>query len=262
MKESVEKVKKVVLLVIIVTSTLMLSGCVEEVELDEKLIVALVGIDMVDTDKYRITMGLINTRSIEEKEARGVEFYSVEGYSIFEAVRSSILKLGKQPQWPYIKVIVFGPAFSEKEIVPVLDFFNRNNEVQPNPYITFSNVLAEEIVKLETKIANIPAVVVEGQFRLQNLVGYAPEIQLHQFTEMMLTPEKVGYAEIIKKEKVEDTYAPKIEGTAVIKEGKWIGDLSRVETRGLKWVRKEVEGGIIVILLCRKCLLKCYFIEE
>lgn len=125
---------------------LLLSGCVEEVELEEKVIVSMVGIDQTENGLYTVTMGLIDTRLIEEKEEKGIRVYSVEGESIFEAVRSSILKIGRQPQWPYIQVIVFGPAFIEEDVVPVLDFFNRNNEVQPNPYITFSHVLAKEII--------------------------------------------------------------------------------------------------------------------
>ena len=226
---------------------IFLSGCVEEVELDEKVIVAMVGVDRTEEGILKITMGLINTRSIEEKEEAAIEVYSTEGDSIFEAVRTSILKLGRQPQWPYIKVLIFGPAFSEVDIVPVMDFFNRNNEVQPNPYITFSHVPAEEIVKLNTELANVPAVVVEGQFKHQNLVGYTPNIELHQFTEMMLTHEKVGFASIIEKVKENEDFIPVVEGTAVIKEGKWIGDLTNIETRGLLWVREEVQGGIIVI---------------
>jgi spore germination protein KC len=249
-KESVAKnrqFKRGLSIIFLLSTIFLLSGCIEDVELDEKVIVALVGVDKTDQGTFRVTMGLINTRSIEEKEPHGIEVYSSEGDSIFEAVRTSILKLGRQPQWPYIKVLIFGPAFSEEDIVPVLDFFNRNNEVQPNPYISFSHLKAEEMIKLQTVLGNVPAVIVESQFKHQNLVGYAPEIELYEFVEMMLTPEKVGFAALIVKDKGEKQFSPKIEGTAVIKEGNWIGDLTNIETRGLLWVRDEVRGGIIVI---------------
>ncbi|PHJ37625.1 hypothetical protein P378_14870 [Desulforamulus profundi] len=38
-----------------------------------------------------------------------------------------------------------------------------------------------------------------------------------------------------------------VEGMAVIKGGKWVGELNSKETRGVLWVRGEVEGGILVI---------------
>lgn len=239
--------KKIVTFALILINIFVLTGCVEEVELDEKVIIAMVGIDKSEQGKMKVSMGLIDTRLIEEKKEEGVRVYTIESDSIFEAARESILKLGRQPQWPYIKVLVFGPAFKETDIVPVLDFFNRNNEVQPNPKITFSHIPAEEIVKLNTDLANIPAVIVEGQFKHQNLVGLAPDIALHQFTEMMLTPDKNGFAALIEKGEGEDNFIPQIGGTAVINAGKWIGDLTKSETRGLLWVREEVEGGIIVI---------------
>jgi spore germination protein KC len=225
----------------------LLSGCVEEIELNRKVIVVMVGVDRTENDQYKITMGLIDTRLIEEKKPSGVHVYTIEGDTLFEAVRSSIMVLGKQPQWPYIKVIVLGPSFKKNDVVPVLDFFNRNNEIQPNPFITFSHSLAEDIVKLHVDLENIPGVIVEEQILLQDLVAYTPQIQLPEFIEMMLTPDKVGIASIVMSVKENEKMVPKVEGTAVIQEGKWIGDLSNIETRGVLWVREEVLGGIIVI---------------
>ncbi|UTW69396.1 hypothetical protein KHA80_21580 [Anaerobacillus sp. HL2] len=62
----------------------------------------------------------------------------------------------------------------------------------------FSHIKAEDIRSFSTELMNIPAVIVESQFIHQNLVGRAPNIELHEFTEMMLTPSKTGFAAIIQ----------------------------------------------------------------
>ncbi|OIJ11206.1 hypothetical protein BKP37_16270 [Anaerobacillus alkalilacustris] len=222
-----------------------INGCYGITELDDRVIVSLVGLDQLENGNVEVTMGLIDTRLIELQEAESLHVYTFEGETIFDAVRMAILEIGKQPMWPYIKAVVFGPSFKENDVKPYLDFFNRNNEVQPNHFIVFSDKPAREIVEIRSDLANIPAVTVEQQIEHQALVSYSPEVRLHHFTEMMFSQGQVGYASIIKRE--EDENVHKIEGTALIKEGKWIGTLNRMETRGALWVQGAVKGGITVV---------------
>ena len=246
MKGSEEKNNKVLIYLSCFLLIFLLSGC-SRVELANKLIIAGVGIDKTDDNKVRFTMGLINTTSNPERQAIGVNVYSFEGETIYDAIRNSIVELGKQPIWPYIKIIVIGPSVSKDDISPYLDFFNRNNEVQPNPYIVFSEVEAEKIVQAKVDFSKIPAAIIEEQLNQQMLVSHVPMIKLHQFTEMMLTPDRIGFAAIILNKKKGSKEIPKVKNTAVIKDAKWIGTLNSSETRGLLWVRKEVRGGILVI---------------
>lgn len=225
---------------------IFLSGCSIQ-ELNQRIIVASVGIDKTEDNKIRLTMGLIDPRAVELKDPLGVRVYSFEGETIFDANRRSITETGKHPMWPYIKIIIFGPSVSKEDIVPCLDFFNRNNEVQPNPFIVFSEDPAEDIVHTAVDFGNIPAVIMEQQLKHQIFVSYEPSIILHQFTEMMLTPERKGFAPIIKKYQKEDKNIPTMQGLAIIKGAKWIGKFNSKETRGLLWVREEVEGGILSI---------------
>lgn len=224
----------------------VLAGCSMQ-ELDNKLILASIGIDKTNDNKIKLTMGLIDTRPTEQQEAKGVHIYSCVGETIYDAARNAITKLGKQPIWPYIKIIVFGPSISKDDIFPYLDFFNRNNEVQPDPYIVFSEEEAEKYVHLKVDFSAIPAVIMEQQLDQQNLVSYVPTVKLHQLTEMMLTQDKIGYCPIIRSKKEGSKEIPKILHTAVIKDAKWIGKLNKQESRGLLWVKNEVKGGILVI---------------
>lgn len=216
-------------------------------ELDERLILSSLGVDRTEDNKVKITVSLIDTRSVDQQEAKGVKIYSSVGDTVFDAVRSTIIKLGKQPIWPYIKIVVLGPTVTKENILPFLDFLNRNNEVQPNPYVLISKVEAANIIKAKPDFTTVPSTVIEKQLSQQKNVSYIPAIRLHQFTEMMLSHDRVGYAAIIETIKKDKKRIPFAKSTAIIKNGKWIGALNKYETRGLLWIKEEVKGGILVI---------------
>lgn len=234
------------LLLGLVTGLWLLGGC-NTAELNERTLVSMIGIDRHGEEGVKITVGLIST-SQGEKGSVGTEnmtIYSSEGATIYDAIRKLVLKIGNQPLWPYIKIIVYGPSISKKDVIPILDYFNRNNEIQPNPYIVFSRTAAEDIVRTKTDLSKIPTIIVEREIERQDLLSFAPQVELYQFTEMMFSPEKVGYAALIEKEWSDDKHILKVEGMAVLKGARWIGELNRYETRGVLWVNRKVNGGII-----------------
>lgn len=247
MKEVEEKNNHYIPLILLFISVVfLLTGCIRG-ELDERVILSAIGIDQTEDNKVKLTLALIDTRATDTQDAKGVHIYTSVGDTIFDAVRATIVKVGKQPIWPYIKIVVLGPSITETDILPYLDFLNRNNEVQPNPYILISKKDAADIIKAKVDFATIPAVIIEKMLGQQGAVAYTPALKLHQFTEMMLSPEQVGYLAIIDTIKKGKKEMPKIKNTAVIKDAKWIGELNTKETRGLLWVRDEVQGGILVI---------------
>lgn len=247
MKEVEEKNKHPILLFFILLAIVsLLTGCIRG-ELDEMVILSAIGIDQTENDKVKLTLALIDTRPTDQQEAKGIHVYTSEGDTIFDAARALIDKVGKQPIWPYIKIVVLGQSVTKTNILPYLDFLNRNNAVQPNPYILLAKKDAGDIIKAKVDFSSIPAVIIEKMLEQQGEVAFTPAIKLHQFTEMMLSPEQLGYSAIIdtvKKGKIE---MPKIKNTAVIKEAKWVGVLNVQETRGLLWLKNEVKGGILVI---------------
>nr|WP_318507178.1 Ger(x)C family spore germination protein [Bacillus sp. T3] len=247
MKDVEEKNKHPILLFcILLTIVFLLSGCNRE-ELDGMVILSAIGIDQIENDKVKLTLALIDTRPTEQQEAKGIHVYTSEGDTIFDAARALIDKVGKQPIWPYIKIVVLGQSVTKTNILPYLDFLNRNNAVQPNPYILLSKKDASDIIKAKVDFSSIPAVIIEKMLEQQGEVAFTPAIKLHQFTEMMLSPKRVGYLAIIDTVKKGKEEMPKIKNTGVIKDAKWVGNLNTQETRGLLWLKDEVKGGILVI---------------
>lgn len=226
------------------------SGCMAP-ELNERALVSMVGIDRRDDGLFRVTLGLIGTRKQANKDQERTSVFTVEGETLFDAARKFIRVTGNQPLWTYIKVIVIGPSAAEQDLAPIMDFFNRNNEIQPNPFIVYSTVPAEEALHLNTDSPELPALMVEKQIENQTLLSLAPEVTLYEWNEMMLSPERTAFASLMQPVADKDRTLPIIEGMAVFSKGKTVGRLGPKATRGVLWLRREVQGGIVVITVDR-----------
>lgn len=214
------------------------------IELNERTLVSAVGIDRKEDGKLRVTLGLIGTKKEGPDE---LAVYSVDGETLFEASRKFIEVIGNQLMWPYIKLIVIGPSVARYDVMPILDYFNRNNEIQPNPYVAFSKGPAEEILKLKPDLPQLPTLIMEQQLKNQTLLATAPQTQLYQFNEMLYSPGGYGYAPMISKSTQSGRLIPLVAGMGVLKEGKWAGELDQQQARGVLWAHGDVRGGILVV---------------
>ncbi len=222
------------------------AGCMPT-ELNERSLVSMVGIDANKDNTLRLTLGIIGTQ--DKNQADAITVYSVNGETLFDAARKFIQVVGNQPLWPYIKVIVLGPSVSKQDIIPVLDYFNRNNEIQPNPFVVLSMIPAEEIVRVQTVLPALNTVVVEQQLVNQSKLSLAPKVHLYQLNEMMVSPGSTGYTALIRKKSQNEGAYSQVSGLAVIKHGRWIGELDERQTRGVLWVQHQVKGGILNVPL-------------
>lgn len=222
------------------------SGCMAT-ELNERSIVSMVGIDREDNGDYTVTLGLIGSKKQGVQEQETVSIHAVQGETLYEAARKFILRTGNQLLWTYIKVIVLGPSTADTDMTILMDFFNRNNEIQPNPYIVYAQVPARDIMKMNMDAPTLPTHILERQIKNQSLLSTAPEVTLYQWNEMLLSSEKAAYASVVRTVRHEGNQIPAVEGMAVFRNGVKKGELGARETRGVLWVRHEVRGGILVI---------------
>lgn len=183
-RENAEKnriITRGLLLIFTLIVLFSLSGCWGLMELDKRVLVSMVAIDRDEDGKIKLSVGLIDPRKVENKESTAIIIYTGTGETLHEASRNFISLTGKLLMWPYIKMIIIGPTIAKDDILSFLDYFNRKNEIQPNPYIFISNAPAEEIINLKTGLSNIPSVIVEDQIKNQDFLSYAPQVRLYCF---------------------------------------------------------------------------------
>lgn len=239
---------KGLLIILLFIGLITLAGCWSSRELNEQAFVIGAGIDLDEDGKIKVTVQLIQLKKVKKKEELATLVLASKGETLFEAIRKFIPLTGRKMLWSHLQMIVIGPTIAQKDITPILDFFIRDHEIRPTPSVIFSQVPTEKILTARSPLESITALGITKGLEAQNKsLSFAPRIQLYQFNQMMLSPGKVGYAPMIYRIKKGVHPLALVEGMAVIKGGKWIGELNSKETRGVLWVRGEVEGGILVI---------------
>ncbi|MEH7748364.1 Ger(x)C family spore germination C-terminal domain-containing protein [Neobacillus drentensis] len=118
-----------------------------------------------------------------------------------------------------------------------------------NSFIMFTEGAASEVIK---NIPNLESVSAEETKELAKLsVGL--KVYVRDFLNMLLTDGLEPYAPQYKLTSLEvdtENEAGKIQtinGAAVFKKDKLIGWMDETETRGILWLRNEIEGGVISI---------------
>lgn len=252
--------KKTVLVTLLLCSILLLPGCWNRVEIEERAIVAAIGFDKAAEGKMEVTAQIIKPGEMKPGDGGGggeaVAVYSGTGYDMFDAVRGMAREVGRKLYFPELQVMVIGEDLAREGVGSVMDFTIRDAEPSLRMWILVTRGTAKEV--LETPI---PTEKVWG-FGLRNMIsatrahGRAPAVNVLDFLKAVKSTTACPVATGIElagaeKKPAEEAVAPGkkpvLGGTAVFKDYKMVGRLDETQTRGMLWVNGEVKGGIIVV---------------
>jgi Ger(x)C family germination protein len=128
-----------------------------------------------------------------------------------------------------------------------MDHLLRYQEFRPNMWVLVGRSDAESVVKSpvdhETVAARGLATLVENEVR----AGNARASQLHMLAEEMLDKTRAATTALVGVGSQGPQPGLNVVGTAVVKTGRFIGELDQRSTRGLMWALGEVKGGSITV---------------
>ncbi|MCK4258319.1 MAG: Ger(x)C family spore germination protein [Halanaerobiales bacterium] len=242
-----KKIRKMILFIILFTSIIFLNGCWNYREIDDLAIVLGAAIDINSKDDYIVTVEILNPQT----SGKGTEFvpvlFSIEGKSIFDAIRNFVSRTGKKLYWSHTKVIIICEEVARKGIIPVLDFVHRDGEVRSDMWILISKEkTAKEILKSDIKINNSVSFHLEGILKSQISIMKYPKIELWNFIQRF---SATGISPILPSTNIIDYNGQKLSqvyGTTIFKGDKMIGFLNGIDTRSMLWITEEDIGGILV----------------
>lgn len=255
--------KKLTFLFFLLCVIVLLSGCWDRKDIEERGLVAIMGVDKaVEVGKVEVTVQIIKPGGIQAGQASGgeaeaVAVYSAVGYNLFDAVRNLAKQIGRELYFPEMTVMVLGEELARESIGAVMDFIERYPEPSMRVWILVSKGRAREV--LETPI---PTAKVWG-YGLENLVkttsdhSKAPAVDVLDFQKSIVSNATCPIAtgiEIIKDdykkslpETVDPAKKPILSDTAVFRDYTMIGWLDEKQTRGMLWVQGKVRGGIVIV---------------
>lgn len=241
--------KRILAVFIVFISIFYVSGCWNYRELNEIAIVAGAAIDKGEGEnRYLLTVEVINPQGGRDAKITP-DVMSVEGVTIFDAIRNMIKKMGKRLYWSHCKVFVISEAVAREGIVDVLDMLNRDAEVRADIWLVVSREkMAQEILYGKDKLHSTIAFHINETMRAERSLPSINAVELWQFLKELSEEGISPTLAAATMEKEKDETSPKISGSAVFKKDKMIGWLESKETRSLQFIKGRVSGGYVIAL--------------
>lgn len=236
----------------------IVSGCWDRVEINDLAIVTAAAIDKKDNNQIELSLQVFIPKSMGSgggqggpSQGGGVATTLVRteiGSNISDALSKLQSKIPRKIFWGHCKVIIFGEQLAKEGIQEQLDFLLRDPQPRERANVYVSEGKAKPILESEPPLESYSAKVLKELSELH--IGMLVPLQK---LDEMLTGKPQGAAlpfiKILPPEKGEKNLQgiPYIVGTAVFKKDKMTGTMTEKETRGLLWLRDEMESYTVSI---------------
>lgn len=258
MGKNIHSFLKLITCFILILST---TGCWNSRELDTIAIVVGVGLDKPqENGNIQITAQVVKPESLKSgsgsnKTGGGSDGTSGSSYwnivntdvTTFKAIRGFTHESSRKLFFPHNQLLIFSEDLAKTGIAQYIDFFLRDPEPRMSMYVLVSRGNAEEILNVKPKIGNLPAAYIADLVKAQGATSESLEVDLKDFATKLVSKSTAPVAPIIDIQKTGELESVHMQGLAVFKNGKFVGELNAKETRGLLWVLGKVKSGIILV---------------
>ncbi|MBA9028202.1 MULTISPECIES: Ger(x)C family spore germination protein [Bacillaceae] len=245
--------KNILLLILICGVTLIVSGCWDRVEVNDLAIVTAAAIDKKDDNQIELSLQVFIPKALSGGGSEGgggmsgggavTMVASHKGSNISDALSKLQSEFPRRVFWGHCKVFIFGEKLAKAGIQEHLDFLLRHPQPRERAYVYVSEGKAKPILELLAPLERYSA---EGLRELSDLhIGM--KVTLQDLDEKLIGIVQAAALPIVDihppgkgQEKLQGE--PYIAGTAVFKKDKMIGNLTEKETRGILWIRNEIEA--------------------
>lgn len=238
-------IKTCLLAFVVVFQIVCTTGCWNYREIDTVAIVAGVAVDKGTEDKYMITAEIVQISGGRDSKTSS-KIVSMEGRSIFDAVRNKIALQGKRLYWAHSKLIIISEEIAREGMTKVIDWYIRDSETRADAYVLVSTGnTAKEVLEGETSsIEEVKSFELDRMLENQKSLSKAPVINAWEFSNRLSVDGFSAIAPAVHLKESDGEMIPQIMGTAVFKGDKLIGLLDGHETKEMLFVQNQIKGGV------------------
>lgn len=150
---------KRLLFILIILSTIFLTGCWSSHEVNTLAVAVCIGIDKTENG-YLVTEQVLNPRVMASKKATAespVVIYTAEGNDLAEIIRRFTTQSSRILYNADLRMVVIGEDVAKDGIQNILDYFLRNYEYRTDFYFVIAkNSTANEVLGILTPIESVP----------------------------------------------------------------------------------------------------------
>lgn len=254
-------IKKIIVLILALT-VMLTGGCWDRRELSELAIVLGAGVDRLPGGRIRLTLQLVRPSAFGGGEGGAnvsmnqniAWVVSATGETIADAQRNLALQISRHITWTHNIVLVFGEEAAIYGVRDLTNFFHRQAGPRETMWVMVAEGEAKKVLESHTELEKTSAQ--SMGFLARSRAGFAVEFinfikDLASWgtnpvaTKVRLAPQ--GEPQGPGMEKKQKHQEVVFTGTAVFKDDRLAGWLDKSETRGLLWLRGEMERGVITV---------------
>ena len=262
-----KKFKNKLALLLLLSCLIYANGCWDAKDLANLAIVSAVAVDLDEKQpgQVLITIQIIKPGEVKSgagssesesgKPATGQRppylMVSSSGKTVAEAFRNFAGQINRELYLSHNQFIVISKDVAQKGMLPVLDYFIRTRQTRETNWVLISDGKASDIIATSSGLEKIPANEITRLIINHDLASQASAITLDEFARKSLSKASSICASLVRLSDASGKKEIQLTGAAVIKAGKFIGELDQTETRGLLWVTNKVKRGNITVTSSR-----------
>lgn len=232
--------KKIILVSIF--CTVLLTGCYDSKEMDERNFVISVGIDKGDNEKIEVALGIAKPIS-KSKSSVGEEIKTIDGDTFAQAIKLTSSTDSQSMYFGHTKNIVFGSGILEdpEAMRKILDTMVRNNDFSLKMIMLASKENAKDCIELVEKSDNGQGLYIWDFYKNNaNETEATTRLELKDMEEDF----RLGNSSVIPIISVEGDKIV-IGGGAVADGNGLAGYLDEDEMEGYLWVAENCAGHMV-----------------
>jgi spore germination protein KC len=234
------------LTILILLNGIFIPGCWNYREVEKLAIIAGVAIDKGENNPYKITFEIIQNSGGKDSKAVS-KIITMEGRTIFDAVRNAISLSGKKLYWSHTKIVVISRDIAKNGILRVVDWYNRDSETRSDVNLLISREkTAGEILEGKGVTNEIKSFDLIETLKNEKSLSKAPTTEIWKFINDLESPGIVNVIPTVSFNKSENISTPQVMGLAIFKKAKLIGFLNGRESKSVLFVKDEVKGGLLL----------------
>ncbi len=244
--EAMKVIKIIFILAVVIGNMLVLSGCWNYREIEKMSIVAGAAIDKTDNNQYCITVEIADAESGQEHKITQ-KLVSMQGDTIFDAIRNNISVNGQKLYWSHTKVIILSKNVAKDDIVKILDWYNRDAESRADTHFLVSKEkTAKEIFDSKGVMDEIVSFEIDDILDNQKSLFKSHNMSISEFVVDLAGEGISPVAQSVGIKRINGHDSPHIMGVSVFDKNKFVGFLSGYETQTLLFIKDMIQGGVLV----------------
>lgn len=250
--------KRIISVLMVLSITLLMSGCSSVTEINKRAIVQVIGIDK-ENEAYRISMQIYapSGKKIEE-DSGGAEVNIVtgSGASVFSAIKDVELKQGKSIFFGHNLLIFLGEGTRSDDISAILEYFTKEEVIYPGIDVVMTDKKASDFIEMKLSSGIVSSKVMDsiiltsiknGKAKKAPLIKVMADMENIQHSTaiplatIVETSHKVNANKDNRESESQDEEVLSFKHTAVFKDRRYLAILDQNQTTGIKWLTNDID---------------------